>query len=453
MTTQDQPFSTTRDSDPIETQEWIDALDALTEAEGAPRAQFLLAQLQDRARLLGVTTSGLPYSAYRNTIPVAQQPAYPGDMEIEAKLNSLIRWNALAMVVRANKAYGELGGHIATYASATEMLEVGFNHFFRARTEDFAGDLLYVQAHCAPGLYARSFLEGRLTVEDLENFRQEVPSTGLSSYPHPWLMNDYWQIPSASMGLAAMSAISQARFMHYLQARELANTEGRHVWGFFGDGEMDEPESIGGLTLAAREKLDNLTFVVNCNLQRLDGPVRGNGQIIQELEALFVGAGWHVIKVLWGSEWDPLFAADKHNVLLRRFAETVDGEYQNLGSKDGDYNRAKFFDADPESSALVAHMSDTEIHTLRRGGHDVKKIYAAFAAAKAHKGQPTVVLVKTKKGFGMGDAGESRMIAHQAKKLNVDALLDFRDRFDLPLTDQQVENLEFIKPADDSPEI
>lgn len=441
------------DSDPLETTDWLESLEALNTVQGAKRAHYVLSRLQDRARRLGISTSGLPYSSYRNTIPVSQQPVYPGDLAIEQKLNSMIRWNALAMVVRANKAYGELGGHIATYASAAELLEVGFNHFFRARTEDFDGDLLYVQAHSAPALYARSFFEGRLSEEQLCNYRQEVPGNGLSSYPHPWLMDDYWQIPGASMGLAAMSAVSQARAMKYLHARGLANTGNRHVWGFFGDGEMDEPESVGGLTLAAREKLDNLTFVVNCNLQRLDGPVRGNGQIIQELEALFVGAGWNVIKVLWGSEWDPLFASDKDNVLLRRFAETVDGEYQNLGSKDGDYNRKKFFDADPQSAALVAHLSDDEIHQLRRGGHDVKKIYAAFAAAKAHKGQPTVILAKTKKGFGMGGAGESRMIAHQAKKLDVQALLDFRDRFDLPLSDEQVEALEFIRPADNSHEI
>lgn len=441
------------DADPQETGEWVEALEALSEIQGPKRAHYVLSQVLDRARRLGVTTHGLPYSAYRNTIPVRDQPPYPGDIELERRIDNLIRWNALAMVMRANKAYGELGGHIASYASAAEIFEVGFNHFFRARTDHFTGDIVYYQPHCAPGIYARSYLEGRLSETDLSNYRQEVPGNGLSSYPHPWLMNDYWQIPSGSMGLGPMSAVTQARFMRYLHARELADTKDRHVWGVFGDGEMDEPESVGGLTLAAREKLDNLTFIVNCNLQRLDGPVRGNGQIIQELEALFVGAGWNVIKVLWGSEWDALFARDKNNVLLRRFAETVDGQYQNLGSKDGDYNRAKFFDADPETAALVQHMSDEEIHTLRRGGHDVKKLYAAFAAAKAHKGQPTVILTKTKKGFGMGGAGESRMTAHQAKKLDVTALLEFRDRFDLPLTDSQVENLEFYKPSDNSPEI
>ncbi|MEM8957114.1 MAG: alpha-ketoglutarate dehydrogenase [Pseudomonadota bacterium] len=443
----------TRDPDPEETQDWIDALEALTAIEGKERAQFVLSQLQDRARRLGVTTSGLPYSAYRNTIPLSQQPAFPGDLEIEERVTSIIRWNALAMVVRANRAYGELGGHVASYASAAEIFELGFNHFFRARTDDFGGDLVYFQPHSAPGVYARAFLEGRLSEEDVANYRQEVPGRGLSSYPHPWLMKEFWQLPTGSMGIGPLSAVYQARFMRYLQGRGLADTQGRHVWGVFGDGEMDEPESVAGLTLAAREGLDNLTFIVNCNLQRLDGPVRGNGQIIQELEALFVGAGWNVIKLLWGSEWDNLFARDINNVLLRRFAETVDGQYQDLGSKDGDYNRAKFFDADPESAALVRHMTDAEIHALRRGGHDFKKLYAAFAAAKAQQGKPTVILAKTKKGYGMGGAGESRMTAHQAKKLDIDALLAFRDRFDLPLTDKAVAALDFYRPAENGPEL
>ena len=443
----------TPDSDPEETSEWLDAFDELASVHGAERSQFILSAIQERARVLGVASKGLPYSAYRNTIPLSQQPQYPGDLEIEQRINAIIRWNALAMVVRANQAYGELGGHIASYASAAEIFEVGFNHFFQATTSSNAGDLVYFQPHSAPGVYARSFLEGRLLERDIANYRQEVNGNGLCSYPHPWLMKEYWQLPTGSMGIGPMSAIYQARFMRYLQARELTQTDQRHVWGVFGDGEMDEPESIAGLTLAAREKLDNLTFIVNCNLQRLDGPVRGNGQIIQELEALFVGAGWNVIKVLWGSEWDELFARDTNNVLLRRFAETVDGQYQNLGSKDGDYNRTKFFDTDPESAALVSHMSDEEIHSLKRGGHDYKKLYAAFAAAKAHEGQPTVILTKTKKGFGMGGAGERRMMAHQAKKLNVDALMEFRDRFDLPLTDKQVETLEFYRPSDNSAEI
>ncbi|WP_193825200.1 alpha-ketoglutarate dehydrogenase [Oceaniglobus indicus] len=441
------------DPDPVETGEWLESLESLTDASGAERARFVLNRLWDEARTLGVTSGGLPYSAYRNTIPVARQGEFPGDAEMENRLTSIVRWNALAMVVRANRAYGELGGHIASYASAAEIFEVGFNHFFRARNDDFAGDLVYFQPHSAPGVYARAFLEGRLSEADIANYRQEVPGPGLCSYPHPWLMPDFWQLPTGSMGIGPMSAIYQARFMRYLAARGLAETSERRVWGVFGDGEMDEPESIGALTLAAREGLDNLTFIVNCNLQRLDGPVRGNGQIIQELESLFTGAGWNVIKVLWGSEWDQIFARDDDNVLLRRFAETVDGQYQNLGSKDGDYNRSKFFDVDPASAALVADMSDAQIHALKRGGHDIHKLHAAFAAAKAHKGQPTVILAKTKKGFGMGGAGESRMIAHQAKKLDIDALLAFRDRFDLPLNDAQVEALEFHRPADDSPEM
>ncbi|MGH1463719.1 MAG: alpha-ketoglutarate dehydrogenase [Cognatishimia sp.] len=453
MTKANPHFPNLSDPDPVETGEWLDALRSMNASAGPERAQFVLGHVLDEARRMGVTTAGHPYSAYRNTIPVAQQPAYPGDLELEQRITSIIRWNALAMVVRANKAYGELGGHIASYASAAEIFEVGFNHFFRAKTENFGGDLIYFQPHSAPGIYARAFLEGRLSEADVANYRQEVPGKGLCSYPHPWLMDEFWQLPTGSMGIGPMSAVYQARYMRYLQARGLANTEGRHVWGVFGDGEMDEPESIGALTLAAREGLDNLTFIVNCNLQRLDGPVRGNGQVIQELESLFVGAGWNVIKVLWGSEWDNLFARDSGNVLLRRFAETVDGEYQNLGSKDGDYNRAKFFDADPATAALVAHMSDEEIHKLKRGGHDLKKLYAAFAAAKAENGRPTVILAKTKKGFGMGGAGESRMIAHQAKKLDLDALLAFRDRFNLPLTDSAVENLEFFHPGKNSAEI
>lgn len=451
--TQPNPTHRTDDSDPAETSEWVDAIDSLTKRASPERANFVLNRVLDHARLIGVTTSGLPYSAYRNTIPLAQQPAYPGDIGLEERITAIIRWNALAMVMRANRAYGELGGHIASYASAAEIFEVGFNHFFRARTDTFAGDLVYFQPHSAPGIYARAFLEGRLSEEDIANYRQEFPGKGLCSYPHPWLMRDFWQVPTGSMGIGPLSAVYQARFMRYLQARDLAETGDRHVWGVFGDGEMDEPESIAGLTLAAREGLDNLTFIVNCNLQRLDGPVRGNGQIIQELESLFIGAGWNVIKVLWGSEWDPLFAADTNHVLLRRFAETVDGAYQDLGSKAGDYNRARFFDLDPESAALVRHLSDDDIHKLRRGGHDLKKLHAAFAAAKAHKGRPTVILAKTKKGYGMGGAGESRMTAHQTKKLDVEALLAFRDRFDLPLSDAAVEALDFYKPAEDSAEI
>ena len=378
---------------------------------------------------------------------------YPGNLKLEERITAINRWNALVMVMRANKAYGGLGGHIASYASAAEIFETGFNHFFRAATEDFAGDLIYFQPHSAPGVYARAYLEGRLSEEQLSNYRQEVSGNGLCSYPHPWLMPDFWQFPTGSMGIGPLNAVYQARYMRYLEGRGLATTEGRHVWGVFGDGEMDEPESIAGLTLAAREGLDNLTFIVNCNLQRLDGPVRGNGQIIQELESLFIGAGWNVIKVLWGSEWDSLFARDTDQVLLRRFAETVDGEYQDLGSKDGDYNRAKFFDADPATRRLVAHMTDDEINRLKRGGHDLRKLYAAYAAAKSFKGKPTVILAKTKKGFGMGGAGESRMSSHQAKSLDMEALTTFRDRFSLPLTNDDLENLRFYKPKEDSPEL
>jgi pyruvate dehydrogenase E1 component len=441
------------DSDLTETREWIDALDGVTRVGGAERALFLLNELEEHMRRKGLRSSVQPYSAYRNSIPLDRQGSYPGDLEMEERITSIIRWNALAMVVRANQAYGELGGHIASYASAAEIFEVGFNHFFRAPGVKSGGDLVFYQPHSAPGIYARAFLEGRLSAEHLSHYRQEVEGLGLCSYCHPWLMPEFWQFPTGSMGIGPISAIYQARFMRYLHHRGIQDTTGRHVWGVFGDGEMDEPESIGGLTLAAREGLDNLTFIINCNLQRLDGPVRGNGQIIQELESLFTGAGWNVIKVLWGSEWDSIFARDKNHVLLRRFAETVDGEYQNLGARNGDYNRAKFFQRDPESAALVEHMSDAEINSLRRGGHDFRKLYAAFAAARAHRGRPTVILAKTKKGYGMGDAGESRMTSHQAKKLDIEAIKAFRDRFGLPLSDEAVAQLQFYRPAEDSAEL
>ncbi|MFJ2330863.1 alpha-ketoglutarate dehydrogenase [Pseudomonas helleri] len=441
------------DSDRDETREWLESLEAVVREAGCERGQFLLKQLEQHARALGITAQVHPYSAYRNTLSIERQGPYPGDLAVEERITAIIRWNALAMVVRANQAYGELGGHIASYASAAEIFEVGFNHFFRARDEQHGGDLVFFQPHSAPGVYARAFLEGRLSEEQLANYRQEVGGNGLSSYPHPWLMPDFWQFPTGSIGIGPISAIYQARYMRYLEHRYLADTAERHVWGVFGDGEMDEPESIAGLTLAAREKLDNLTFIVNCNLQRLDGPVRGNGQVIQELEALFTGAGWNVIKVIWGSDWDPLFARDTHNALLQRFAQTVDGQYQTLGSKDGAYNLLHFFQQDPEIQALVSHMSDAEIDALKRGGHDLRKLYAAFAAAKAHKGQPTVILAKTKKGYGMGGAGESRMTSHQAKKLDVDALKAFRDRFALPLSDDDVAQLRFYRPAEDSQEM
>jgi pyruvate dehydrogenase E1 component len=422
---------------------------------GQDRAQALLRLLEEQAQQMGIVANVPPYSAYRNTIPLEQEGAYPGDLALEERITSIVRWNALAMVVRANVAYGELGGHIGSYASAAEIFECGFNHFFRADEGDgtHGGDLVFFQPHSAPGVYARAFLEGRLSEANLANYRQEVGGQGLSSYPHPWLMPDFWQFPTGSMGLGPMSAIYHARFMRYLQNRGIADTSQRRVWGVFGDGEMDEPESIGALTLAARENLDNLTFIINCNLQRLDGPVRGNGQIIQELESLFSGAGWNVIKVLWGSDWDPLFARDTTHSLLRAFADTPDGEYQTLGAKDGKYNFERFFGRAPELRALVETMTEGEIDVLKRGGHDFRKLHAAFRAAAQHKGLPTVILAKTKKGYGMGEAGESRMTVHQQKKLDVEALKAFRDRFALPLSDADVEAMKFYKPSDDSAEM
>jgi pyruvate dehydrogenase E1 component len=441
------------DNDPTETAEWLDALESVFHAAGAERAEFILSALDRKAKDLGVVPDILPFGPYRNTIPREKQSPFPGDIDMETRITAIIRWNALAMVMRANAAYGELGGHVASYASAAEIFEVGFNHFFRGADAEQGGDVIFFQPHSAPGVYARAFLEGRLSEEQLRRYRQEIGGPGLSSYPHPWLMPDFWQTPTGSMGIGPISAVYQARFMRYLRDRGLLDTDGRRVWGVFGDGEMDEPESIAGLSLAAREKLDNLTFVINCNLQRLDGPVRGNGQIIQDLEMTFRGAGWNIIKVLWGSEWDAIFARDVNHALLRRFAATVDGKYQMLGARDGAYNLAHFFDEDPEVRALVAHMSADEIDALRRGGHDFRKLFAAFEAAKSTLGRPTVILAKTKKGFGMGGAGESRMTAHQAKKLDIDALLAFRDHFALPLSDEQVRNLDFYRPADDSAEL
>jgi pyruvate dehydrogenase E1 component len=443
---------TTVDTDPDETREWLEALEAVVTVAGHDRALALLRLLEEQAQQRGIVANVPPYSAYRNTIPADKEGAYPGDVAVEERLTSIMRWNALAMVVRANSAYGELGGHIGSYASAAEIFETGFNHFFRA-DEGRGGDLVFFQPHSAPGVYARSFLEGRLSEEHLANYRQEVGGRGLSSYPHPWLMPEFWQLPTGSMGIGPISAIYQARFMRYLANRGIADTSHRRVWGVFGDGEMDEPESVGALTLAARENLDNLTFVINCNLQRLDGPVRGNGQIIQELESLFSGAGWNVIKVLWGSDWDKLFARDMTHSLLRAFADTPDGEYQTLGAKDGRYNLEHFFGRAPELRAIVSEMSEAEIDALRRGGHDLRKLYFAFRAAAAHRGQPTVILAKTKKGFGMGEAGESRMTVHQQKKLDVEALLRFRDRFALPIGDADVEALAFYRPKDDSAEM
>jgi pyruvate dehydrogenase E1 component len=441
------------DADPDETREWLDALAATVHESGKERGAFLLKKLEEQAQHLGILAHVPPYSAYQNTIPLEEQGAYPGDLAREERITSIVRWNALAMVVRANRAYGELGGHIASYASAAEIFEVGFNHFFRGADAGHGGDLVFFQPHSAPGVYARAFLEGRLTESQLANYRREVGGDGLSSYPHPWLMPNFWQFPTGSMGIGPISAIYHARFMRYLEHRGIAAMGDRHVWGVFGDGEMDEPESIAALTLAARESLDNLTFVINCNLQRLDGPVRGNGQIIQELESLFVGAGWNVIKVLWGSDWDALFARDTHHALLRQFAATVDGQYQTLGANDGAYNQSHFFGLDPELRALVAHMTLEEIDALKRGGHDFRKLYAALRASRAHEGQPTVVLAKTKKGYGMGGAGESRMTSHQQKKLDLDALRAFRDRFHLALSDDDIEQMRFLALPDGSPEL
>ena len=440
------------DSDPGETQEWLDALSGMITHAGRERGAFLLQRLSEHANALGLVDRRPSFSAYRNTIPLEDQGRYPGDLAMEERLTAIIRWNALAMVVRANKAYGELGGHVASYASAAEIFEVGFNHFFRAADETSAGDLVFFQTHSAPGVYARAFLEGRLSEQELANFRQELSGSGLSSYPHPWLMPKFWQFPTGSMGLGPITSIYHARFMRYLEHRGIATTANRRVWGVFGDGEMDEPESLAGLTLAAREKLDNLTWIINCNLQRLDGPVRGNGQIIQELEALFTGAGWNVIKVLWGSEWDALFARDKNNALIRNFAATVDGQYQTLGANDGAYNRAHFFDLDPELHELVSSMSESDIDGLRRGGHDFRKLYPAFEAARSHSGRPTVILAKTKKGYGVA-AAESKMTAHQQKKLDLDGLRQMRDRFDLPLTDSDLEEMRFFRPDAGSKEL
>jgi pyruvate dehydrogenase E1 component len=443
------------DADPAETREWLGAFDGVATHAGKARAKFLLERLEEHAKDAGILTDLPPFSPYRNTIALDEQSPYPGDLATEERNCAIIRWNALAMVMRANAAHGDLGGHIASYASAAEIFEVGFNHFFRSHDDASKGDLVFFQPHSAPGIYARAFLESRLSEQHLAHYRQEIGGNGfgLSSYPHPYLMPDFWQLPTGSMGLGPINAVYQARFLRYLRDRKLADTDQRHVWGVFGDGEMDEPESLAGLSLAAREGLDNLTFIINCNLQRLDGPVRGNGQIIQELEATFRGAGWNVIKVLWGSDWDNLFARDTQHALLRRFAATVDGKYQTLGAKDGAYNLAHFFGEDETVKALVKHMSDADIDGLKRGGHDFKKLYAAFAAAQATKGKPTVILAKTKKGYGMGAAAESRMTSHQAKKLDVDALKTLRDRFSIPLSDDDVANLRFYRPSETSREI
>src|SRR6056300_1134239 len=444
------------DIDPTETNEWIESLSAVVKRDGAERAHYLLSQLIDQAYIAG---SNLPYTQntpYINTIPPELEAKSPGDQEIERKIRSLIRWNAAAMVVRANKISPELGGHIATSASAATLYDVGCNHFWRGKTDDFLGDMIYFQGHAAPGMYARSFLEGRITEKQLINFRQEAnikPGEGLSSYPHPWLMPDYWQFPTVSMGLGPITSIYNARFMKYMENRNLIPKQGRKIWTFMGDGECDEPESLGAIGLAARENLDNLIFVINCNLQRLDGPVRGNGKILQELEGTFRGAGWNVLKVIWGSYWDPLLKADKTGLLMKRMDECVDGEYQAFKAKGGKYVRDKFFGKYPELKQLVSNLTDEDIWRLNRGGHDPHKVYAAYDAAVKHKGQPTVILTKTIKGYGMGKSGESINTTHQQKKLGLDDMYYFRDRFDIPLTDKQVENLEFYRPSEKSEEI
>jgi len=444
---------TVADVDPEETREWLEALDAVVHVDGKERAQYLYDRLADHALTRGVQSARARITPYRNTIALHAQPPYPGDLELEARLGAALRWNALAMVVRANTEAGELGGHIASYASAADLFEVGFHHFFKAAGHPDGADLVYFQPHSAPGVYARAYLEGFLSEERIARYRREIGTPGLCSYPHPWLMPDFWQFPTGSMGLGPISSIYQARFLRYLEHRGLASTQNRRVWGFFGDGEMDEPESIGALSLAARERLDNLTFVINCNLQRLDGPVRGNSRVIDELEALFNGAGWNVIKVLWGSDWDPLFARDSGGELLHAFAQTVDGQFQTFSANDGAYNRARFFGQNAELARLVADLSDGDIDRLKRGGHDARKLHAAYTAALAHQGQPTVVLAKTMKGFGMGKAGQGRMTTHQQKKLDVDELRAFRDRFGLPLSDADVDAVRFYKPADDSAEM
>ncbi len=447
------PNATEHDIDPQETQEWLDALESVMQADGPERAHVLLERLVDKARRSGAY---LPYSAntaYVNTIPPHLEPSYPGDSALEHRIRSYIRWNAMAMVVKANRVSSDLGGHIATFASAATLYDVGFNHFWHAPSHEHGGDLVFAQGHSSPGIYARAFLEGRLTEEQLDHFRREVDGKGLPSYPHPWLMPDFWQFPTVSMGLGPIMSIYQARFMRYLQDRGLAQTANRHVWSFVGDGEVDEPETLGAITLASREKLDNLTWVVNCNLQRLDGPVRGNGKIVQELEAIFRGAGWNVVKVLWGRYWEPLLAKDTDGLLQKRMMEAVDGDYQNYKAQDGAYVREHFFGKYPELKRMVANMSDADIWRLNRGGHDPVKVYAAYQQALEHKGEPTVILAHTVKGYGMGAAGEAQNRTHSQKKMDTEEMKHFRDRFNIPLSDEQVERAEYVKPDPDSEEM
>ena len=446
-------FNQFDDVDPTETKEWLESIDSVLGQYGPDRAHYLLNQMVDYARRSGAYLPFSPNTAYLNTIPVGMQEEYPGDRSIEKRIEAYIRWNAMAMVVLSNRQTSEYGGHIASYASSATLYEVGFNHFWRAHNKTQDGDIVFMQGHSAPGIYSRAYLEGRLTEQQLNRFRQEVGGGGLSSYPHPWLMPEFWQFPTVSMGLGPMMAIYQARFMRYMEHRELISSSDRKVWCFIGDGEMDEPESLGAITMPVREGLDNLVFVVNCNLQRLDGPVRGNGKIIQELEAAFGGAGWNVIKVIWGSRWDPLLAKDNDGLLQRVMEECVDGEYQNFKSKGGDYVRKHFFGRYPETHEMVANMSDENIWRLNRGGHDTIKVYSAYKNALNHKGGPTVILAKTVKGFGMGSAGEGQNIAHQQKKLDIEALKEFRDRFNIPVSNKDIDSIPYCKPDSNSIEM
>ncbi|MGA7853784.1 MAG: pyruvate dehydrogenase (acetyl-transferring), homodimeric type [Candidatus Acidiferrales bacterium] len=440
--------------DPSEIQEWLESLDSVLQSSGPEVASYILERLRAHAKVVGIEIPFTAKTPYVNTIPHSLQPPFPGDQSLERRIKSLVRWNAIAMVVRANREEHNIGGHISTYASAATLYEVGFNHFFRARTPEFEGDTIYFQGHAAPGIYARAFLEGRLSAEKLENFRRELkPGGGLSSYPHPWLMPDFWEFPTVSMGLSPLMAIYQARYNRYLEDRGLKPVTDAKVWAFLGDGETDEPESLGAITLAAREKLDNLIFVINCNLQRLDGPVRGNGQIIQELESAFRGAGWNVIKVLWGTEWDSILDRDTEGLLVKRMGELVDGEYQKLVVSSGAYAREHFFGSDPRLLHLVEPLSDEELRRLRLGGHDPRKVYAAYKAATEHKGAPTVILARTIKGYGLGEAGEGKNVTHQQKKLNEEELREFRSRFDIPLSDEQCAEVPFYRPAENSEEV
>jgi len=442
------------DIDPLETQEWTEALESVLDTEGSERAHFLLETMVERTRRRGAYLPFDATTAYQNTIPVGKEQKSPGNHEMEHRIRSINRWNAAALVLRAGKKDLELGGHIASFQSSATLYDVGFNHFWRAPNDEQDGDLIYFQGHIAPGVYSRAFLEGRLSEEQLDSFRQEVDGNGLSSYPHPWLMDDFWQFPTVSMGLGPLMAIYQARFLKYLESRGLARTPGRKVWCFCGDGEMDEPESLGAIALAAREGLDNLIFVINCNLQRLDGPVRGNGKIIQELEGDFRGSGWNVLKVIWGSRWDPLLAMDTKGLLKKRMDECVDGDYQTFKSKNGAYVREHFFGKYPELREMVANMSDDEIWALNRGGHDPHKVYAAYYEATHNaNGRPTVILAKTIKGYGMGSSGEAQNIAHQAKKMDIESLRKFRDRFGIPVSDADLPSVPYYKPAEDSPEM